>query len=84
LGPWLQNAWLALVTPLARRRRVVFPFPGDLSGSLAFARARLEDGSFRPLIDRRFSLDDVREAYEYVCSGQKLGNVVLEIGRDEA
>jgi NADPH:quinone reductase-like Zn-dependent oxidoreductase len=77
-GPWLQNAWLSLLTPLGRGRRVAFPFPGGIADSLAFARARLEDGSFRPLIDRRYPLDRVREAYEYVCSGRKLGNVVLE------
>jgi NADPH:quinone reductase-like Zn-dependent oxidoreductase len=79
-GPWLQNAWLSLLTPLGRGRRVAFPFPGGIADSLAFVRARLEDGSFRPLIDRRYSLDRVREAYEYVLSGQKLGNVVLETG----
>ena len=77
-GPWLQNAWLSLLTPLGRGRGVAFPFPGGIAESLAFVRARLEDGSFRPLIDRRYPLDQVREAYEYVCSGQKLGNVVLE------
>lgn len=82
-GPWLQHAWLSLLSPLGRGRRVAFPFPGGIAESLAFVRVRLEDGSFRPLIDRRFPLDRVREAYEYVCSGQKLDNVVLETGPSE-
>jgi len=33
----------------------------------------LADGRFRPLIDRHLPLQDVRRAYEYVLTGQKLG-----------
>jgi NADPH:quinone reductase-like Zn-dependent oxidoreductase len=39
----------------------------------------LADGRFRPLIDRHYALADVRSAYEYVLTGQKLGNVILDI-----
>jgi NADPH:quinone reductase-like Zn-dependent oxidoreductase len=39
----------------------------------------LAEGRFRPLIDRHFPLDDVRSAYAYVLTGQKLGNVILDI-----
>jgi NADPH:quinone reductase-like Zn-dependent oxidoreductase len=37
----------------------------------------LEKRTFRPLIDRTYPLDAVREAFEYVATGQKVGNVVL-------
>jgi NADPH:quinone reductase-like Zn-dependent oxidoreductase len=78
LGPWLQNLWLAALTPLRGGRRVVFPIPTGTQESLAFARARLEDGTFTPVIDRTYSIDQIRDAYEYVRSGQKIGNVILE------
>nr|HMQ21318.1 zinc-binding dehydrogenase [Planctomycetota bacterium] len=60
-------------------RKVRFPMPLDIPRSLELVAARLADGSFRPLIDRRLSLSAVAEAYRYVESGQKVGNVVLVV-----
>jgi NADPH:quinone reductase-like Zn-dependent oxidoreductase len=39
----------------------------------------LASGRFRPLIDRHFPLEHARSAYEYVLTGQKLGNVILDV-----
>jgi NADPH:quinone reductase-like Zn-dependent oxidoreductase len=39
----------------------------------------LESGEFRPLIDRRYPLDQIVEAYTYVETGQKIGNVVISV-----
>jgi NADPH:quinone reductase-like Zn-dependent oxidoreductase len=77
LGPGWQNPFLALVTSLLGGRRVGFPFPQDVHGFLGLMKGWLEAGRFRPVIDRRYALDDIREAYAYVASGQKTGNVVL-------
>ena len=33
----------------------------------------------KPLIDRRYTLDQIREAFTYVASQQKIGNVVLDL-----
>lgn len=78
LGPGAQNPFLALVTPLFGKRRVVFPVPTDIKGFLALMGELAEAGSFRPVIDRSYSLDTIREAYEYAASGQKTGNVLLK------
>ena len=37
----------------------------------------LESGAFRPLIDRRYRLEEIVEAYTYVETGRKIGNVVI-------
>ena len=71
------------MTPLAGRfidrTRVVFPFPRiDQAMVRRFARL-MESGAFRPLIDRRYPLDDIVEAYGYVETGRKLGNVVIVV-----
>jgi NADPH:quinone reductase-like Zn-dependent oxidoreductase len=78
LGPGWQNPFLAMVTPLLGGRRVGFPFPQDVHGFLGLMKGWLEAGRFRPVIDRRYALDGIREAFAYVASGQKTGNVVLK------
>lgn len=79
LGPGAENLYLALVTPLLGGKKVLFPFPVDIKGSLSLIRSLAEEGKFRPVIDRRFRLDEIREAFTYVASGQKIGNVILTV-----
>ena len=57
---------------------MVFPFPVDIKGSLARIATLVEQGKFRPLIDRSYTLEQIREAFTYVASGQKIGNVILD------
>jgi NADPH:quinone reductase-like Zn-dependent oxidoreductase len=81
LGPGWQNLPLALVGQLQRgHRRVVFPFPEDSQAVVEEIADHLASGSFRPVIDRRYPLDDITSAYRYVESGQKIGNVVITVG----
>jgi NADPH:quinone reductase-like Zn-dependent oxidoreductase len=80
LGPLAQNLPLALVGPLFRlvgAKRVVFPLPKANAEVIEFLRARLEHGELRPVIDRSYALDDSVEAFRYVETGQKTGNVVV-------
>jgi NADPH:quinone reductase-like Zn-dependent oxidoreductase len=80
LGFLGQNPILALVTPLLGGKRVVFPIPPkyDQERVRGF-KGMLESGEFRPVIDRRYRLDQIVEAYRYVESGQKIGNVVIDV-----
>lgn len=78
LGRGLQNLPLALVTPLFRRRHVRFPYPHDGRAVVDHLRSLLASGDLRPVIDRRYALDDVVEAHRYVESGRKVGNVVID------
>jgi NADPH:quinone reductase-like Zn-dependent oxidoreductase len=39
----------------------------------------LEAGAYRPVIDRTYPLAEVVEATRYVETGQKTGNVVLDL-----
>ena len=34
---------------------------------------------FQPLRDRTYSLDEIVEAYEYVETGEKIGNVTIKV-----
>jgi len=79
LGPLSQNPILALVTPLFGGKKVMFPIPKDEPEMVRYFKALIESGAFRPLIDRRYRLDDIVEAYRYVETGQKTGNVVISV-----
>jgi NADPH:quinone reductase-like Zn-dependent oxidoreductase len=78
LGEGIENLYLPLVTKLQGGKRVKFPIPMDIKGSMKVIQEMLETGTFTPLIDKEYPLDDVASAYEYVCSGQKIGNVILK------
>jgi NADPH:quinone reductase-like Zn-dependent oxidoreductase len=79
LGPLSQNPVLALVTPLFGGRRVRFPIPRQDQGTIAYLKERIESGAFKPVIDRRYRLGQIVEAYRYVETGRKVGNVVISV-----
>ena len=45
----------------------------------SYFREVLESGAFRPLVDPRYRLEEIVEAYRYVETGRKIGNVVISI-----
>jgi NADPH:quinone reductase-like Zn-dependent oxidoreductase len=55
----------------------MFPIPREDREMARQLRGLLESGAFRPLVDRRYPLDQIVEAYRYVETGQKVGNVVI-------
>lgn len=77
LGPWAQNPVLALLAPLMRGPKVRFPVPTDVPRSLALVTGLLAQGEYTPLIDRRYTIEDVGQAFAYAASGRKIGNVLL-------
>ena len=37
----------------------------------------IKSGEFKPVIDRRYPLDQIVDAYTYVETGRKIGNVLI-------
>lgn len=80
LGHGWHNVLLAAAGPLARalgRRHVRFPLPGEDAGLAAYLRQLMDRGGYRPVVDRTYDFDQLREAYAYVDTGRKVGNVVV-------
>lgn len=80
LGKNGENILLALTTPLWGGKRLLFPIPTMTKEDILFLKALLQNGTFRPVIDRAYPMDQIVEAYRYVESGQKTGNVILQVG----
>ena len=79
LGKNGENIIYALFTPLFGGKRVLFPIPVIDKEEVIFFKGLVESGAFSPVIDRQYTMDQIVEAYKYVESGQKTGNVVLVI-----
>ncbi|PAZ16462.1 NAD(P)-dependent alcohol dehydrogenase [Streptomyces sp. SA15] len=79
LGPGWQNLLLPLITALFHGRKVKFPFPRQDQDMVRYFRDLIESGEFRPVIDRRYPLEQIVDAYRYVETGQKIGNVVITV-----
>jgi len=79
LGPWSQNVILPVVTRLARGRRVMLPTPIENQEIVEYLRDRIASGRLRPVVDRRYPFEQIVEAYRYVETGQKIGNVILTV-----
>ena len=77
LGWMAQNLFFALVTPITGGKKVIFPYPTDLKGSVLLIRKLIEQGKFNAVIDRKYTFEEIADAFRYVEKGQKTGNVVI-------
>jgi NADPH:quinone reductase-like Zn-dependent oxidoreductase len=83
-GPWSQNLLFVLWSKVTGSGRVVIPLAKRATGQ-AFVnemRDRLEAGRFVPVIDRRYPLAAIADAYRYVQTGEKAGVVVIDVATE--
>jgi NADPH:quinone reductase-like Zn-dependent oxidoreductase len=84
LGPlMLESVVFGFATRWVGSRRLKFAGGRKNKQDLVLMKGLIEDGKYRPVIDRRYPLEQVAEAHRYVETWQKAGNVVLTIGGDD-
>ena len=79
LGWMAQNIFYALVTPLMGSKKVIFPIPKDIKASILLIKKLIEEQKFKTVIDRKYPLEQIADAFRYVETGQKTGNVVISL-----
>lgn len=79
LGKNSENVFLALTTQLLGKKKVLFPIPTINKDDVNFLKQLVVSNQFNPVIDRSYSLQQIVEAYKYVETGQKTGNVIIII-----
>ena len=79
LGFMWHGLLFSLITPLFRGRKQVFAAPRPDPEAARYLTGLIESGEFTPVIDRVYPLDEIVDAYRYVETGQKIGNVVITV-----
>jgi len=72
---------VALATRFVGSRRAKLGIGRYTKEDLLLVKELVEQGRYRPVIDRSYELDEIVEAVRYVETGQKSGNVVLRVVR---
>ncbi len=79
LGKNAENIFLALITPLFGGKKVLFPIPTVSKKDVVFLKKIVESNKYKPVIDRRYTLEQIVEAYKFVETGLKTGNVIITL-----
>jgi NADPH:quinone reductase-like Zn-dependent oxidoreductase len=81
LGPRAQYLPFLLWSGITGNGRFVVPLAKRGSGQafVTALRDKIESGRFVPVIDRRYPLAEIADAYRYVQTGEKAGVVVIDI-----
>jgi len=79
-GPYVQNPFWVMWTSVFGNKKVTFPIPKDDKSDTEFVKKLWEENAYQAVIDRRYSIAEIPEAYRYALTEMKTGNLIVTLG----
>lgn len=82
-NPTLSGMIRGMGTSMLSDKKIIFQIADYKPENLVLIKDLIESKKLKPVIDKRYSLEEVAEAHRYVDAGLKAGNVVIRVNHQE-